>query len=61
MATQDLRTIVRTSQRLWSEEVARANAQAPLPPFDPSYEFTNGRKFIEKSPFYVRLPEPPAE
>lgn len=56
MATQDPRTIVRTSERLWSEEVARAEAQAPLPPHDPAYEFSNRRQFVERSPFYTRLP-----
>lgn len=31
----------------WSEEVARAEANAPLPPYDPTYEMSNGRRFIE--------------
>lgn len=56
MATQDPRTIVRTSERLWSEEVGRANANDPKPPFEPTYEFSNGRRFVEKTPFYGRLP-----
>jgi hypothetical protein len=33
------------SERLWSEEVAQADAANPLPPHDPGYEFSNGRKF----------------
>jgi hypothetical protein len=60
MATQDPRTIVRTSTRLWSDEVGRAQAEEPLRPYDPAYDFTSGRQFVEKSPFYARL-EPPAE
>ena len=37
------------SQRLWSEEVAIARAQGgePLDNREPSYEFTNGRRFVE--------------
>ena len=54
MATQDPRTVVKTSERLWSEEVAIADAEAPKPAYDTVYEFSNRRKFIEKSPFYVR-------
>lgn len=56
MATQDPRTIVRTSERLWSEEVGRAEASDPKPPHDPAYEFSNRRQFVERSPFYTRLP-----
>lgn len=39
------------SQRLWSEEVAIAAAQGgePLAQRDPSYEFSNGRRFVEPS------------
>ncbi|MCK0507919.1 hypothetical protein [Aromatoleum anaerobium] len=44
-APQDPKTRVRTSERLWSQEVGAAEAQAPLPPKDPGYEFSNGRKF----------------
>lgn len=56
MATQDPRTVVRTTERLWSEEVGRAQASDPKPPFEPTYEFSNSRKFVEKTPFYNRLP-----
>jgi hypothetical protein len=55
MATQTV-PIVRTSERLWSEEVGIAEATDPKPPYEPAYEFSNGRRFIEKSPFYTRLP-----
>ena len=36
-------------QRLWSEEVAIARAVAgePVVTTEPSYEFSNGRKFVE--------------
>lgn len=56
MATQDPRTVVRTSERLWSEEVGRAEADSPKPPYDTAYEFSNRRQFVERSPFYTRLP-----
>lgn len=37
------------TQRLWSEEVAIALAESgePITTRDPSYEFSNGRKFVE--------------
>ena len=35
----------KTSTRLWSHEVAQVEATDPLPERDPSYEFSNGRKF----------------
>jgi len=36
------------SQRLWSEEVALATARegVPIDSREPSYEFSNGRKFL---------------
>lgn len=46
-APQDPKTVVRSSTRLWSQEVGAAEAQAPLPPKDPGYEWSNGRKFSE--------------
>lgn len=50
MATQDPRTIVRISERLWSEEVARADAADPSPPYDPTYKFSApGREFVVKT------------
>jgi hypothetical protein len=36
------------STMLWSEQVAIAEANAPLPDRDPTYEFSNDRKFREK-------------
>lgn len=49
MPDQDPRTIVRTTQRLWSEEVGIAQASDPLaagdPNKEPGYEFSNGVKF----------------
>lgn len=45
MATPE--EIVQFSTILWSEEVARADARAPLPLFDPTYEWSTGRKFQE--------------
>ncbi len=46
----DPRTVVKTSSRLWSEEVALADpGDNVLDPHDPAYEFTNGTKKVEKS------------
>lgn len=45
MTGQDVPIIQPSSQRLWSEEVAIADARDPLPPKDVAYEFSNGRKF----------------
>lgn len=33
----------------WSEAVAQAEANAPLPPLDPTYEMSNGRRFTERN------------
>lgn len=46
---QDPRTVVRTSQQLWSEQVALAEANEPIKPRDTAYEFSNGRRFEEKT------------
>ena len=37
------------TQRLWSEEVAIANARAgePIQPKEEAYVFSNGRRFLE--------------
>lgn len=37
------------TQRLWSEEVAIAMAESgePITTREPSYEFSNGRRFVE--------------
>lgn len=52
MTTQDPRTIVRTSTRLWSEEVGIAEADAIVRPGEPGYEFSNGRCFnTPKDPY----------
>jgi hypothetical protein len=49
---QDPRTIVRTSTRLWSEEVGIADADTVIRPSDPGYEFSNGRQFATpKDPY----------
>lgn len=46
---QDPSTIVRVSDRLWSEEVARTDQDdVLLQQFDKAYEFGNGRIFYEK-------------
>ena len=49
MATQDPRTVVKFSTRLWSDEVRLAEGDDLLPQHDPAYEFSNGRKFVEKT------------
>lgn len=48
---QDPRTVVKISTRLWSEEVGLANANEPVPPHDPSYQFSNGKRFVDKDPY----------
>lgn len=49
-ATLPADTRVKTSERLFSEEVALAEAEAPLPVKDIAYEFNNGRKFEAPKP-----------
>lgn len=44
-------TVVRTSERLWSEEVGRAEAETVVRPKDPAYQFSNGRQFNEEVPY----------
>jgi hypothetical protein len=50
MATtkQDPRTVVKTSERLWSDEVGMAEAAEGLPPRPVAYRFNNGRVFYDK-------------
>lgn len=49
----DSRTIVRVTTRLWSEEVARANAQegVVLKPKEPAYEFTGRTYYQPDNPY----------
>jgi len=47
---------VRTSTRLWSAEVAIADAGSGLPAKDIGYEWSNGRKFID-NPNKYQVPE----
>jgi hypothetical protein len=54
VTTQDPKTIVKTSNRLWSSEVAQVEAAEGIDPLkrDPAYEFSNGRKFVaEVNPY----------
>lgn len=44
---QDPRTIVRSSQKLWSEEVAIADACEPVPAQPVVYEFAGGRRLFK--------------
>lgn len=53
---QDPRTKVKTSTRLWSDEVGRAQADELIPPFDPAYKFSNGTEKVVKEHY---APEPP--
>lgn len=43
----------RSSDRLWSEEVGLANADAPPPRKDPAYQWSNGRVFEEGDGVYA--------
>lgn len=60
MATIDPRTVVKTTSRLWSEEVAVADASVdPLAPAnDKAYVFNNGRTFITQRNYYPANSEP---
>lgn len=50
MATQDPKTVVKFSERLWSDEVAIAESDDdPKPIYDPAYKMSNGREFVEKT------------
>lgn len=48
---QDPRTVVKTSERLWSEEVALAEAGDLVPAYPVAYRMSNGRVFVEKKPY----------
>lgn len=48
---QDPRTVVRTTERLWSDEVGRAEAETVVRPKDPAYQFSSGRTFYEENPY----------
>lgn len=50
--TPDPRTRVRVTERLWSEEVELARAGEELKPGDTAYEFSHGRKFVERTDPY---------
>lgn len=51
---QDPRTVVRSSTTLWTDVVGRANAEEVIEPYDPAYNFSNGRKFVEKDHYGQR-------
>lgn len=55
---QDPRTVVKTSTRLWSTEVAIAQADELTPPYDPAYRFNNGTEKVVKQHY---LPENPSD
>lgn len=57
---EDPATRVRSTDRLWSSEVGAAQAQGGVQPYDPSYEFSNGRRFIERIPAHARQDDEPA-
>lgn len=54
---QDPRTKVKTSTRLWSDEVGRAQADELIPPYDQAYRFSNGTEKVVKE-HYEPDPEP---
>ena len=55
---QDPSTVVKISERLWSDEVGRALADELIPPYDPAYKFNNGREFVVKTHYYPANTEP---
>ena len=52
---QDPRTIVTASTVLWSDQVAAANADEDLTPFDPAYKFGD-KEFVEKTHYLPANP-----
>lgn len=59
LSGQDPKTQVRSNDRLWSSEVGAAEAQAGVQPYPTAYEFSNGRKFIERIPAHARTDDAP--
>lgn len=43
----DPRTVVKTSERLWSEVVGAAQPEDIVKTGEPAYEFSNGRNFVD--------------
>lgn len=60
MATQDPMTVVRTSTALWGDVVRAARGdEVEMKPYDPAYQWSNGREMVEKTPFYARPADAP--
>ena len=57
--TQDPQTVVKITERLWSDEVGRADPVDVLNTHDAAYQFSNGARFLNKNPYPV-VPSPPA-
>lgn len=56
---QDPRTVVKHSTRIWSDEVGLANAGEIVPPYDPGYQFSNGKRTVEKQHYQpADVPDP---
>lgn len=47
----DPRTVVKVTTKLWSDEVAIADAAKGVQPKDVAYDFSNGRRFTDPSPY----------
>ena len=62
MPTQDPRTVVRVSDKLWSEVVAEVDARTGedfrRKPYDPAYRFSNGKEFVEQNHYSTDPPQP---
>lgn len=55
---QDPRTIVRTSERLWSDVVGAADGTDVLRPREPAYAWSNGRVHEQPRDLYRPNEEP---
>lgn len=51
-------TVVRTSERLWSDVVAEAHGADPIKPPEPAYAWSNGRVHAQPRDLYRPNEEP---
>lgn len=54
LSGQDPATKVKSSDRLFSHEVGAAEAQEGVQPYPTVYEWSNGRRHIERTPAHAR-------
>ncbi len=55
----DPRTVVKSSTRVWADQVGLAEAGEIVPPYDPAYQFSNGKQTVEKTHYQpADVPDP---